>query len=122
MSDISLTATLRALTWVCVLVLAVLSLLPADMMVRTGLPGPVNHFIAYAGAAAIATAGYARSRGTVRILALLCVYGGVLEYLQHFSPGRDPSFTDFVVSVVGSLCGGIAAAILWPRFSKGLHL
>src|SRR5271169_207975 len=49
---------LRVLTWCCVILLAVLSLLPAEQMVRTGLPGRLEHFVAYAGSAAIAVAGY----------------------------------------------------------------
>jgi len=50
--------SLRALTWGCVILLAILSLLPDQQMVRTGLPGRVEHFVAYAGSAAIAVAGY----------------------------------------------------------------
>ena len=50
--------SLRVVTWCCVLGLAVLSLLPAQDMVRTALPGRVEHFIAYAGSAAIAMAAY----------------------------------------------------------------
>ena len=47
---------LRVLTWCCVVLLAVLSLLPAQQMVRTGLPGRLEHFVAYARSAAIARA------------------------------------------------------------------
>ena len=50
--------SLRVLTWCCVVLLAILSLLPAEEMVRTGLPGRLEHFVAYAGSAAIAMAGY----------------------------------------------------------------
>jgi len=59
---------LRLLTWCCVILLAVLSLLPAQEMVRTDLPGQFEHFIAYAGSAAIAMAGYGLSRGGMRII------------------------------------------------------
>ena len=55
--------SLRVVTWCCVLGLAVLSLLPAQDMVRTGLPGRVEHFIAYAGSAPIAMAAYGASLG-----------------------------------------------------------
>ena len=48
--------SLRVLTWCCVIVLAILSLLPDQQMMRTGLPGRVEHFVAYAGSAAIAVA------------------------------------------------------------------
>jgi hypothetical protein len=59
---------LRVLTWCCVVLLAVLSLLPAQQMVRTGLPGRLEHFVAYAGSAAIAMAGYGASRGATQII------------------------------------------------------
>jgi len=68
-----------------------LSLLPAQEMVRTGLPGRLEHFVAYAASAAIATAGYGASQGGAQIIAGFWVYAGVLEYLQHFSPGRHQS-------------------------------
>jgi len=41
-----LNTSLRALTWFCFALLAALSLLPARDMVRTGLPGGLEHFIA----------------------------------------------------------------------------
>ena len=63
-----LVTILRFLTWCCVILLAVLSLLPAQQMVRTGLPGRLEHFVAYAGSAAIATAGYGASRGGMQII------------------------------------------------------
>jgi len=109
--------SLRVLTWCCVVLLAVLSLLPAEEMVRTGLPGRLEHFVAYAGSAAIAMAGYGERRGGVQIIGGLWVYAGILEYLQHFSPGRHPTIEDFATSALGALCGGLVIAILWRRQS-----
>jgi hypothetical protein len=59
-------AACRVLTWCCVFLLAVLSLMPAQDMVRTGVPGELEHLVAYAGSAAIGMAGYGPSRGGVR--------------------------------------------------------
>jgi VanZ family protein len=112
-----LMTSLRALTWCCVILLAVLSLLPAQQMVRTGLPGQLEHFVAYGGSAAIAMAGYGVSRGSTQIIGGFWVYAGILEYLQHFSPGRQPSIVDFAASAFGALCGGLATALLWRRLS-----
>jgi VanZ family protein len=89
-----LVTSLRVLTWCCVILLAVLSLLPTQAMVRTGLPGRLEHFVAYAGSAAIAMAGYGASRGSMQIIGGFWVYAGILEYLQHFSPGRHPAIED----------------------------
>jgi VanZ family protein len=108
------------LTWFSVILLAVLSLLPAQDMVRTGIPGDLEHFAAYAGSASIAIAGY-RRRGAVRIIGLFWIYAGILEYLQHFSPGRQPSIVDFAASALGTLFGGVAAALLLGRLWKGAY-
>jgi len=112
-----LMTSLQVLTWCCVILLAVLSLLPAQQMVRTGLPGQLEHFVAYAGSAAIAMAGYGVSRGSMHIIGGFWVYAGILEYLQHFASGRHPSIADFVASAFGALCGGLAIALLWRRLS-----
>jgi VanZ family protein len=106
-------ASLRVLTWCCVSLLAILSLLPAQAMVRTGLPGRLEHFVAYAGSAAIAMAGYGASRGGMQIIGGFWVYAAILEYLQHFSRGRHPSIADFAASAFGALCGGVAVVLLW---------
>jgi hypothetical protein len=71
--------SLRVLTWCCVILLAVLSLLPAAEMTRTGLPGEIAHFVAYARSAAIAMAGYGARRGVARIIGGFWVYAGILE-------------------------------------------
>src|SRR5271155_32657 len=110
-----LTTSLRVLTWCCVILLPILSLLPAQAMVRTGFPGRLEHFVAYAGSAAIAMAGYGASRGGTQIIGGFWLYASILEYLQHFSPGRHPSIADFAASALGALCGGLASALLWRR-------
>jgi VanZ family protein len=100
--------SLRFLTWVCVVILAVLSLAPLKEIegVRTDLPSQVEHIIAYAGSTAIAMAGYGLKRGAVRVISCFWLYAGVLEYLQNFSPGRNPAVVDFAASALGALCGG----------------
>jgi hypothetical protein len=69
----------RVLTLGCVILLAVLSLwpgrgigflyvLPEFNSMRTGLPGGLEHFAAYAGSAAVGMAGYGASWGGLRII------------------------------------------------------
>jgi hypothetical protein len=65
-------------------VLVALSLLPVLKIVRTVLPAPLEHFIAYAGVAAIAMAGYGSGRVDVRIIGGLSEYAGILEYTPTF--------------------------------------
>jgi VanZ family protein len=90
-------------------------------MVRTGIPGQLEQFVAYAGSANIAIAGYGRRRPTVRIVGLFWIYAGILEYLQHFSPGRHPSIADFAASALGAFSGGFAAASLARRQLRGAY-
>jgi len=115
-----LRTSLRFLTGVCVGLLGLLSLLPGQDMVRTGFPGPLEHFAAYAGSGAIALAGYGLNRGAVRVIGSLWVYAGILEYLQQFSPGQNPALVDFAASAFGALCGGVAVFLLW-RWRARLH-
>jgi VanZ family protein len=110
----------RILTRCCVILLAVHSLLPAQDMVRTGISGQLEHIVAYAGSASIAIVGYGR-RGAVRTIGLFWIYAGVLEYLQHFSPGRHPSVADFAASALGAFVGGLAASFLVRRLWKGAY-
>jgi VanZ family protein len=105
--------TLRLLTWSCVVLLAFLSLLPAQEMVRTDLPGELEHFVAYAGSTAIAVAAYGLRWAGFRIIGYFWAYAGMLEYLQHLAPGRHPAFEDFAASALGALCGGGAVLLLW---------
>jgi VanZ family protein len=58
-------------------------------------------------------AGYGASRGGMQIIGGFWVYAGILEYLQHFSPGRHPAIEDFAASALGALCGGLAIDLLW---------
>jgi len=116
-----LRTSLRFLTGVCVVLLAVLSLTPLEEIqsIRTDLPGQVEHIIAYAGSTAIAMAGYGLNRGAARIIGCFWLYAGVLEYLQNFSPGRNPALVDFAASALGALCGGVAVLLLWRCSSDG---
>jgi VanZ family protein len=110
-----LRTSLRLLTWVCVVLLAVVSLTPFEAIeaVRTDLPGQVEHIIAYAGSGAIAMAGYGLNWGAARVIVCFWLYAGVLEYLQNFSPGRNPALVDFGASALGALCGGVVVVLLW---------
>ena len=121
MSTSLIITSFRILTWGCVALLALLSLLPAQEMVRTGFPGELEHFVAYAGSAAIAMAGYGTSRGVARITTCFWLYAGLLEYLQHFSPGRHPSIGDFAMSALGALCGGLGVGLFLVRLSGVRH-
>jgi VanZ family protein len=102
----------RLLTWVCIALLAVLSLTPGDYMVRTPAPGDVEHFIAYLGTGAVASLGYGRRVGGLVLGVLLCGYAGLLEMGQNWSPDRHPQLVDFASSA-GGVISGLVLIGLW---------
>jgi VanZ family protein len=95
---------LRPVAWGCVILLAVLSLLPAEEMVRTSLGGHIEHAIAYAGTALLIGLSYPTWEWKRMAIALV-IYAGVLELLQNFSPGRHPAILDWLSSSTGALIG-----------------
>ena len=103
---------LRCFGVVCVLLIVFLSLIPGAWQERTPLPGPVEHFIAYAGTAAVAVLAARRLRwpAWVLLVVALSAFSALMEELQHFSPGRDPQVIGFVASSLGALAG---AAFGW---------
>ena len=60
--------------WTCVVLLAVLSWLPADLMVRTGVAGRIEHVVAYTGTMLFVGAAYALRVGLLRLMAMLIGY------------------------------------------------
>lgn len=100
---------MRAAGIVCIFLIVFLSLIPGSWQERTSLPGPVEHFIAYAGTAAILIFAARRPREStyVFVVVALALFSGLMEELQHFSPGRDPAVIGFVASSLGALAGAI---------------
>lgn len=112
---------LRLLAWGCVVLVAVLSLLPAEEVVRTGWGGYVEHVLAYAGTALLMRLGHP-GREAWWIAGGLVVYAGLLEFLQHYSPGRTPAIEGWLTSSLGALVGtgighGLGGGLRHPRFT-----
>jgi VanZ family protein len=100
---------LRAFGVFCVVLIVLLSLIPGSWQARTPLPGPVEHFIAYAGTAAVAVLAFRRVhwRTWLLLVVALSAFSALMEELQHFSPGRDPQVIGFVASSLGALAGAV---------------
>jgi VanZ family protein len=109
---------LRAAAWFCLGVIVILSLVPGYERPQTGYPGKVEHMIAYAGAGLFAVFGFERSRTRHAFWALAATLSFLLEYLQHFSPGRSPDILDAVASSFGLTMGMALAAPLLALFAS----
>ncbi|KQP52325.1 hypothetical protein ASF41_23365 [Methylobacterium sp. Leaf111] len=117
--------TLRAAGWLCVGLLVWLSWIPADLEIRTGMAGQIEHAIAYCGTGAILAFAYQEPRRW-RIAAGLVMLAGVLEVGQLWVPGRTSQPIDFAASSVGAVMGvlmgraAISTLIGWAmRPSRG---
>jgi len=95
---------------VCIVILALAALLPADIVIRSELPAKLEHFVAYSGSAVMCGFAFSRKPHLAGRYVLLVLWAGALEAGQTFSPGRHASVWDFVVSALGIVCG---AAIWW---------
>jgi VanZ family protein len=100
--------------WLCVPLLAYLSLVPDDFQARTSAPGYVEHFVAYCGTAVLFSLRYPQQRIQVGIS--LVTYGFLLELLQNFSPGRVSRILDACVSGSGSLFGVVVIVLFTGRY------
>jgi VanZ family protein len=101
----------RVAAWFCIVLLAVLSWLPGDEMVRTGIDGHIEHFTAYFGTMLVIAMAYGAEVGLRRPALLLIVYAGILELGQNFSPGRHPAVYDFMSSALGAIVGSLVGVL-----------
>jgi VanZ family protein len=92
----------------CLVILALAALLPADMVIRSELPGKLEHFVAYLGTAVMCGFAFSTPPGSTGRYLLLVLCAGGLEAAQTFSPGRHASVSDFAVSTLGIICGAAA--------------
>ena len=102
----------RALAWLCVFAITVLSLLPGEERPHTGLPGRLEHAMAYAGTSFLFWFGYSDPRHRLLIWIGLAIASGLFEALQNFIPGRSPSILDALASTLGLTFGFMGAALL----------
>jgi VanZ family protein len=100
--------------WVCVPVLAYLSLVPDDFQTRTSAPGYVEHFVAYCGTAVLFALSYPQKR--IPVAVSLTAYCVLLESLQNLSPGRESRVFDACVSGSGAVFGVAVVALLAGRY------
>ena len=95
----------RAGSWLAVLLVAIVSLVPGQFRPHTGLPGPAEHMLAYLLTGFLLASRQHTPAAWTMIVALLSLYAGMLELLQFLVPGRAPEFIDFGASSAGAFGG-----------------
>jgi VanZ family protein len=96
-------------------VVAVASLSPQSPAVASGLGDKLDHLAAYTVLTVLMALGWAGRISVGIIFAAVIGFGGLLELLQAFSPGRQPDWADFAVNTTGCLIG-LAATVLIRRY------
>jgi VanZ family protein len=96
--------------------IAILSLLPPKSIEKIGEHDKINHFIAYAVLSLNVGVVLKKLKTYVFFLPLIIAYGLLLEYLQGFVPGRQPSWLDALANSMGVLFGLILMFLV--RFTK----
>src|SRR3954453_23156088 len=93
------------------IVIAVASLSPQSPVIETGFGDKLDHLTAYLVLSLLVTLGWSGRVAPGVIVGAAVGFGGLLELLQTFSPGRQSDWADFAVNSLGAL-SGLAVAIL----------
>ncbi len=103
--------TARIGAWLCVLALAVLSLIPRDWILRSDnlfeiQPIPVaEHGLAYLLTGLVVAVGYGAQYRSPQLILTLVGYAAVLELGQNLAPGRGPGLGEFGGGALGAMLG-----------------
>lgn len=81
--------------WLGVAAITALSLAPGSLRPHTGLPGRMEHALAYGVTGALLFVGYWRPRDRTLLWIGLAACSALFELLQNFAPGRSPAIADF---------------------------
>ncbi len=110
---------LRILSILGVALIAILSLIPGDLQMRTGMPKTVEHFGAYFGVALILVLGRPSIGHAAAAAIILSGFAFVMEVFQEFIPGRNGGLADAAASSAGAFAGAVAAYFL--SGTRALH-
>ena len=97
-------------TWACIVMLAVLSLMPSEQMIVTGASDLAEHALAYFLTGSIAAAGYSHRVKAFQLIIGFSVYAAVLEFAQFLAPDRYPDIYDWLAGSIGAILGVCLAA------------
>ncbi|HME28348.1 MAG TPA: hypothetical protein VKE53_00575 [Pseudolabrys sp.] len=90
---------------------------PAKWKPRTGLGGPIDHFLAYFAVTSIVCFAWP---WPLVVGAVLMAVSALLEALQSFTPDRTPSFLAALCGAVGAVAAALIAELLLPHLKAFL--
>ncbi len=105
---------LRTRAWLCVALLGVLTWWPAletRPIKSFGLPGQIEHLVAYCATCAALTLAHPRSPRWA-VIGGLIAYAAVLEVGQLYVPGRSAQLSDWATGALGAVLGVLAISRL----------
>lgn len=109
----------RAAAVCAAVVIAFASLSPQAPAIQSGLSDKVDHLAAYTVLMLLMALGWSHRIGLGVLLAAAIGFGGLLELLQAFSPGRQPDWADFAVNSCGALIGLAFAWLVFRQRRQG---
>jgi VanZ family protein len=108
------THLIRVATGSAAIVIAAASLSPQSPAIETGFGDKLDHLTAYSVLSLLVALGWSGRVAPGVIVGAAVGFGGLLELLQHFSPGRQADWADFAVNSLGAVTG-LALAMLVRR-------
>src|SRR5262245_62396057 len=109
----------KAAAALCVLAICIGSLLPQTERVPTGLPGKLEHFLAYGVTGLLLGLAMSGRNAPIWAALNLALLACFLEFLQQWSTGRHPRVSDAVVGALTSMLGAGLSA--WLRKGAEAH-
>lgn len=73
------------------------------------------HFSMHAGNAIVAALAFPVARSFALVLLMLFLLGPLIEFLQHFLPGREASLYDQLANTAGLITGVLISHLLFPK-------
>ena len=105
--------------WLTLAAITVLSLLPLQFAVKSGVSDKIEHLVAYAALCAFGHIGHPRRPAPFALVLAVIAYGIAIEIAQSFIPGRMMSGWDIVANTAGAIIGLGLSWLLLKRFPAG---
>jgi VanZ family protein len=107
--------------WMGIVAITIASLVPGSLRPHAGLPGPIEHALAYCLIGTLLCVGYVTPRERLFFWIGLAACSALFEILQNFVPGRSLAVIDSLASIAGLTAGFASGAAIQTffRFGRG---